>query len=172
MQRVRRMLWRRLLLPVLMLAPPSAQAQSEQFGRWQQQVQRCELEQRGAQPLRCQALQLDQRNAEVVRLILQADGATRGELLQFTLVGALAEGSEPMVCREGRCTLRQPLQVQLVSLSLARFDQRGLAKTLPSTWPVQGQCRIAPAALHCEASAEAAESSQAEIHWRVDAQLN
>ena len=171
MQRVRRMRWRRLLLPVLIVAPLSAQAQTELFGRWQQPVHRCELAQQGAKPLPCQAMQLDQRNAEVVRLILQANGSERGELLQFTLVGALAEGSEPMACREGRCALRQALQVQLVTLSLARFDPRGLAKTLPTTWPVQGQCRIAPDALHCEASAEAAESGANAAHWRVDAQL-
>ncbi len=46
-----------------------------------------------------------------------------------------------MGCRDGACTLKQPLELSLISLSLVRFDGRGLAQSLPSTWTVRGGCR-------------------------------
>lgn len=161
-----------LLVAWLMLATPVAQAQPEVFGRWRPQPRRCALEQQGASPLRCHGFQLDQRNAEVVRLILQADGDGRGEQVQLTLVGSLLEGSESMACRSGSCALRKPMQVQLVSLSLARFDGRGLAQTLPNTWPVQGQCRIEPAQLSCQASTRPVSRSDSTASWSVNADLD
>ncbi|MBM5807362.1 MAG: hypothetical protein FJ056_06680 [Cyanobacteria bacterium M_surface_10_m2_179] len=155
-----------------MLATSPAPAQPEVFGRWQPQPRRCALEQQGASPLSCHGFQLDQRNAEVVRLILQAEGAGRGEQVQLTLVGSLVEGSEPMRCRSGSCTLRKPMQVQLVSLSLARFDGRGLAQTLPSTWPVQGQCHVEPALLSCQASSRPLSRFESTASWSVNAELD
>jgi hypothetical protein len=161
-----------LLIPLMLLAPLRSWGQADLFGRWQMQLRRCELEEKGARPSSCHALQLDQRNAEVVRLILQADGAGRGEQVQFTLVGALVDGSEPMTCSSGSCRLRKPMELQLISLSLTRFDGRGLAQALPSTWPVQGRCRIDPAQLSCQASARPLSQGDSAHLWRVDAALN
>jgi hypothetical protein len=73
-----------------------------------------------------------------------------------------------MGCRNGACTLKQPLQLSLSTLSLARFDGRGLAQSIPETKPVRGTCRIDPAALQCEATdADQAGASP----WTIKAQL-
>lgn len=143
-------------------------AEAEAFGRWQQRPRSCTVEHGAAPVLRCQAVQLDQRSPEVLRLSVQAQGPGRGDLIQFTLVGALAQGQQPMGCRNGACSLKQPLQLSLSTLSLVRFDGRGLAQSLPETKPVQGTCRIDPAALHCEAIAPDQAGSPP---WTLKAQL-
>ena len=143
-------------------------AQAEAFGRWQQRPRSCTVEHGGAPALRCQAVQLDQRSPEVLRLSVQAQGPARGELIQLTLVGALLEGQQPMGCSNGACTLKKSLQFSLSTLSLARFDGRGLAQSIPDTRPVQGLCRIDPAALQCEAIA--ADQAGAPP-WTIKAQL-
>lgn len=126
-------------------------AQAEAFGRWQQRPSHCVVEHGSAPPIRCHGLQLDQRSAEVLRLSVQAEGVARGELVQFTLVGALVDGDAPMGCRQGACSLTRALNLSLSSISTARFDGRGLARTLPETLPVRGACRIDIALVHCEA---------------------
>ncbi len=142
--------------------------QAEAFGRWQQRPRSCTVEHGAASALRCQGVQLDQRSPEVLRLSVQSEGPARGELIQLTLVGALGEGQQPMGCRNGACTLKQPLQLSLSTLSLARFDGRGLAQSIPETKPVRGTCRIDPAALQCEATdADQAGASP----WTIKAQL-
>jgi hypothetical protein len=161
-----------LALPALCLGAQPGAAQVEPFGRWQQPLRRCALVPQGAPAQRCLAVQLDQRTAEVVRLTLQVDGPGRGQQMQLILVGALAGGSEPMACAAGGCSLRKPLQLQLISLSQARLDGRGLAQTLPHTLPVQGTCRITPADLHCEVMDRSGTSLSAAPTWRVDAQMN
>ena len=159
-----------LLAPVLPLALLDSRAQAEAFGRWQERPRRCAIEQSPAGPLPCQSIQIDQRNPQVLRLSAQARAAEPGEQIQLTLVGALDQASEPMACRSGGCALRQPMQLQLISLSLTRFDARGLALTLPSTWPVSGSCRIEPAAITCDASTDGTARVDA-IHWSLKAEL-
>ena len=160
----------RWVLPVLWLGALPVSAEETQFGRWQQSLRRCAWMLSGAPTRRCHAVQLDQRSAEVMRLTLQADGSGRGEQMQVVLVGSLVEGSEPMACRDGLCALRQPLELQLVSLSEARFDGRGLAQTLPQTWPVQGVCRISASELHCQAADRRNATAAVAPTWRVDGQ--
>lgn len=164
----RRRAW--LLAPVLPLALLASRAQAESFGRWQERPRRCAIEQSPAEPLPCQSIQIDQRNAQVMRLSARARAAEPGEQIQLTLVGALDQASEPMACRSGSCALRQSMQLQLVSLSLARFDARGLALTLPSTWPVSGSCSIEPKAIACDASADGTAWVDA-IRWSLEAEL-
>jgi hypothetical protein len=154
----------------LVLGPGGDHVQAETFGRWQQSSRRCEVEQPAGPVFPCRGVQLDQRNAQVLRLSLDGEGPARGEVTQFTLVGALAEGSEPMACRNGSCRLSRPLQLQLVSLSIVRFDARGLAQTLPPTWPVQGSCRIDPAALSCTASVVGSSDGALQT-WVLEAEL-
>jgi hypothetical protein len=141
---------------------------AEAFGRWQQRPRSCAVEHGTAQALRCQGVQLDQRSPEVLRLSVQAQGPAGGELIQLTLVGALLEGQQPMGCRNGACTLKQPLQFSLSTLSLARFDGRGLAQSIPDTRPVQGTCRVDPAALQCEATGT---DEAGAPPWTIKAQL-
>jgi hypothetical protein len=145
-------------------------AAADAFGRWRYRPNSCVVQPGGAPRLRCQELQLDQRSPEVLRLSVQAEAKEPGILIRLTLVGALAEGSEPMGCRNGNCSLQRPLRFNLVSLSLARFDARGLAQTLPSTWSVRGGCRINISDLRCEA-VNSDLAAFGEPPWLIQAQL-
>lgn len=146
-----------LLDPWRLAAAPEPQ----RFGRWQERPSRCSIELAGEPPLLCRAVQLDQRTASVLRLSLLAAAPQRQEQ-QLTLVGELLPESEPMACRDGRCQLRQPLQLQLRTISLTHFDGRGLAQGLPRTWVGQGSCRLAVDAISCEAR------DNADQQWTVE----
>lgn len=156
-----------LLLAALALPVPAGRARTadQLFGRWQDQPTHCSLQRQGTSPQTCRELQLDQRDQAVLRLTLWSPGSQRGFLQQFTLVGELMPGSEPMRCRDGDCQLAQPLQLALSGLSLAEFNGRGLVQGLPQTWPVQGLCRLTPALITCDASGRGGQS------WSVKAEL-
>jgi hypothetical protein len=157
-------------IAALMGAPLPPGVSAEAFGRWQQRPASCVVEQGLAPRLRCHALQLDQRSPQVLRLSVQAEGPERGEVVQLTLVGSLAEGSAPMGCRNGACSLKQPLELSLISLSLVRFNGRGLAQSVPSTWSVRGSCQIDRTALRCEAvNSDLAEAGAPP--WTIEAEL-
>ncbi len=145
-------------------------AEEEAFGRWRYRPNSCVVEHGAAPRLRCQELQLDQRSSDVLRLSLQADAKEPGASIRLTLVGALVEGSEPMGCRNGSCSLKRPLSFRLVSLSLARFDGRGLVQSLPRTWSVRGGCQIDPSDLRCEAL-NSDLAALGEPPWIIQAQL-
>ena len=81
---------------------------------------------------------------------------------QLSFVGQLQPGSEPMGCRQGVCKLSKPLTLLLSSVSQAAFDDRGLARGVPSGWPVTGQCRLQPERISCEARAQSGEIWMAE----------
>ena len=136
--------------------PTSLRAQGfgDSFGRWQQQPRSCQVAFKVGSKASCRSVQLDQRNPLVLRLSLLAPGPLPGGLQQLTLAGQLQEGSQPMRCRQGVCSLRGPLLLQLASVSETQFDGRGLAQGVPRITAVQGQCRIDPAAIRCEASTE------------------
>jgi len=145
-----------LLLVAVALIPSAGRAQGfgDSFGRWQQQPRSCQLGFPLGGKANCRSVQLDQRNPLVLRLSLLAPGPLRGGLQQLTLAGQLQEGSEPMPCRQGMCELRAPLRLQLASVSETQFDGRGLALGVPQITPVQGQCRIDPNSIRCEARSE------------------
>ena len=145
------------------VARPVAQS----FGRWQQRPRSCSILLPELKALGCRAVQLDQRNPEVLRLSLLVDGPGRAEQQLLTLVGQSGAVGEPMACRDGLCRLERLLVLQLSSASLARFDGRGLAQTLPHTWAIAGECRLEPARLSC-AGAGAGGSDDT---WSLDAQL-
>jgi len=145
-------------------------AAEDVFGRWRTRPNSCVVEHGAAPKLRCQDVQLDQRSPQVVRLSVQAETKEPGVLLRLTLVGALTEGSKPMVCRNGSCSLKRDLSFSLVSFSLARFDGRGLVQGLPRTWSAQGSCQIDPSELRCEAL-NVALAAAGEPPWRISAQL-
>jgi hypothetical protein len=159
-----------LAVAALLASPAGPAPAADAFGRWRTRPNSCVVEHGAAPRLRCQELQLDQRSPEVLRLSVQAEANEPGVLIRLTLVGALAEGSEPMACRNGSCSLKRGLSISLVSFSLARFDGRGLVQGLPRTWSAQGSCQIDPSELRCEvlnvALAEAGEPP-----WTISAQL-
>ena len=138
-----------------------AQGMAEGFGRWQQQPRSCQLVFPVGPKASCRIAQLDQRSALVLRLSLLAPGPLKGGLQQLTLAGQLQEDSQPMRCRQGVCELQGPLLLHLASVSETQFDGRGLAQGVPRISAVQGQCRIDPVAIRCDASGERA------LRWAV-----
>ena len=156
-----------LFLVAAAFTPAALRAQGfgDSFGRWQQQPRSCQLGFPVGGKANCRSVQLDQRNPLVLRLSLLAPGPLRGGLQQLTLAGQLQEGSEPMPCRQGVCELRAPLRLQLASVSETQFDGRGLAQGVPQITPVQGQCRIDPSTIRCEARSERAS------RWTVNLSL-
>jgi hypothetical protein len=105
---------------------------------------------------------LDQRTEGVMRLLLLASASPPVAYNQLAFVGQLQPGSAPMVCRQGVCRLSRPIMFSLSSVSQAEFDGRGLARGLPSAWPVNGECQLRPERIRCEARALSGERWTAE----------
>ena len=158
-------------LAVLLISAYPIAGHAEAFGRWQQRPKSCVVHQGTSSKFRCDGVQLDQRSPEIVRLSVQADGVVRNEWIQITLVGALPEGQKPMACRNGACTLSQPLLLNLSTFSLARFNERGLAQTLPEARSVQGTCRINPVALQCQLVGADQAGTGSTVQWTIQADL-
>jgi len=153
------------LLVLQALQPPArslGQERSEELGRWGDRPAHCLRSWAGAPPGRCSAVVLDQRTAGVMRLLLVAPATAPVAYTQLGFVGQLQPGSEPMACRQGVCRLSKPLALTLSSVSQAEFDGRGLARGLPSAWPVNGQCLVRPERIRCEARALSGELWSAE----------
>lgn len=166
------MLFRCVALPLLVLLaqvmPASAQGRPEQLGRWGERPSRCLRSWAGAKPGSCVSVMLDQRSAGVMRVVLMAPAEPPLAFNQLSFVGQLQQGSQPMSCRQGGCSLSQPIVLSLSSVSQAEFDPRGLARSLPSAWPVTGQCQLRPERISCEAKALSGEfwTAEAQSHDR------
>jgi hypothetical protein len=151
-----------LALLGLLAAGVAAPAWSESLGRWSERPAQCRRSWVDAQPGPCASVVLDQRTAGVMRVLLLAPAAAPVAYNQLAFVGQLPPGSEPMACRNGTCTLNQPIALALSSVSQGEFDGRGLARGLPHAWPVEGQCQLRPERITCEARALSGERWQAE----------
>lgn len=152
-----------LLLPALPAPAWSlGQERAEELGRWGDRPAQCLRSWAGERPGPCSAVVLDQRTAGVMRLLLLAPAPAPVAYTQLGFVGQLQPGSEPMACRQGVCRLSQPMALTLSSVSQAEFDGRGLARGLPSAWPVNGQCLLRPGRIRCEARALSGEIWTAE----------
>mgnify|MGYP006275808385 CR=1 FL=1 len=108
---------------------------------------------------------MDQRSAGVIRVSWPGRGAA-GQASVLTFVGTLTSASQPMACRQAICSLRQPIDLTLSTVSQSLFDGRGVASGLPSAWPVNGRCRLEATRIRCEAKALSGET------WTANAALN
>jgi hypothetical protein len=150
------------LLVVLAPACSLGQERPEALGRWGDRPAHCLRSWAGGRPGPCSSVVLDQRTAGVMRLLLVAPAPAPVAYTQLSFVGQLQPGSEPMACRQGVCRLNRPMALTLSSVSQAEFDGRGLARGLPSAWPVNGQCQVRPERIRCEAQALSGETWTAE----------
>jgi len=152
-------------LVLLVLQVPAVGAgteRPEELGRWGDSPAHCLRSWTGERPGSCNAVVLDQRTAGVMRLLLVAPASAPVAYTQLGFVGQLQPGSDPMACRQGVCRLSKPMALSLSSVSQAEFDGRGLARGLPSAWPVTGQCLLRPERIRCEARALSGEIWTAE----------
>jgi hypothetical protein len=150
------------LLMALRPARAEVPARLEELGRWGDRPAHCLRSWAGERPGPCASVVLDQRTAGVMRVLLLAPAPPPLAYTQLSFVGQLQPGTEPMPCRQGACQLSRPMALTLSSVSQAEFDGRGLARGLPSAWPVNGVCQLRPERISCEARALSGEVWSAE----------
>ncbi len=136
------------------------------FGRFSETLVRCSLTtpSTGGDFRSCGRLLIDQAQDRVLSIrfsVLPGGGHSGGEELVFA--GILSSTSAPMACRnDGRCQPRFPVELRVNAIASGRFNQLGLAATLPRTLLARGQCHIEAAGARCEATAQDGERWLAE----------
>jgi hypothetical protein len=56
-----------------------------------------------------------------------------------------------MQCKNTRCQLNEPIELELSSISEVLFDRNGVAEEMPKAWPVIGSCKIDNKSISCKA---------------------
>lgn len=156
------------LLPLAMAprSPALPSDAADPFGRWQPSAGVCRFSVGATEEEACTAVRVDQRSAGVYRVSWGGAADREGLVRVLTFVGTRASGTEPMVCRQALCELRQPIALDLSTVSQTAFDARGLASSLPSAWPVSGSCQLEPARIRCQANALSGEAWDATASLR------
>jgi hypothetical protein len=145
----------------------------DDFGRWEQQLQSCQLDQSGGDgeasgigPQRCQTLRLNQQVEGLisVRFIGGSEGQ-RYSSRQMLFAGILAAGSRAMECQQGRCSPTWPIELDVNAVASMGFDDRGLALGVPRAQLARGRCRISPEQVSCSARGTRREQWSAEARF-------
>jgi hypothetical protein len=138
------------------------------FGRWQSRANQCSF-QRGpsGQARRCQVVRLEQNLEGLLSVRFLADDADpQGGMEQLLFAGVLDSGQRPMACQQdGRCTPRWPTRMVVATVAATRFDDRGLATTVPHTLLARGRCEARRTQVHCHAENDTGE------RWSAKAKL-
>lgn len=157
----------------LPLLPSGAQQREpapgeEDFGRWEQSASRCRIvmpDLAAPSPARegtCRGLRLDQQMAGLlgVRFLASTsrDGAPPGQLV---FAGVLRRTSQPMACRDGRCTPRWPMVLQVSAVASNAFSALGL----PTAQVALGECRLELHRATCQARDREGRQWQAQMQW-------
>ena len=98
----------------------------------------------------CGRVVIDQMDREYLSVSFYARGPVHGSSNKLTFGGT---SNRSMKCKNTNCSISGPIKVELSSASEVDFDANGVAKTLPSAWPVIGECSIDSRAVNCEAKA-------------------
>ena len=98
----------------------------------------------------CARVVIDQMDREYLSVSFYARGPVRGSSNKLTFGGTTNRGME---CKNTNCRISGPIKLELSSASEVDFDANGVAKTLPSAWPVIGECSINSNGVNCEAKA-------------------
>lgn len=144
------------------------------FGRWQSRANPCSFTNSlarpippGHEPRRCQLVRLEQNLEGLLSVRFMADGSDlQLGAEQLLFAGVLENGQQPMRCRpDGRCTPHWPTRVAVATVAVARFDERGLATTVPQTLLARGHCELMRAEVRCQAKNDEGErwSGQARL---------
>lgn len=152
-----------LLAALAPLGPSFAADEADSFGRWQWDSRNCERNLEGSEPSRCARVQVDQAIEGMLTIRFIANGPKRDGSNLLVFVGVLPAGQESMRCRQGKCEPVAPVRTEVSTVSESSFDGRGLAEGLPKAWPADGNCRVEPNEVICEAKALSGE------RWRAQA---
>ena len=152
-----------LLVSVVSLPGSASRAQSEleSMGRLELGTDSCDRNlviNKTTGP--CARVVIDQMDREYLSVSFYGRGPVRGSSNKLTFGGTTSRG---MVCKRTSCSISGPISLELSSASEVDFDANGVAKTLPSAWPVIGTCSIDSKAVRCEAKALMGET------WTVNA---
>jgi hypothetical protein len=110
----------------------------------------------------CARVVIDQLDREYLSVSFYGRGPVRGSSNKLTFGGTASRG---MACKRTSCSISGPINLELSSASEVDFDANGVAKTLPSAWPVIGTCSIDRRAVRCQAKALMGET------WTANASL-
>jgi hypothetical protein len=144
------------------------------FGRWQSRANPCSFANSLARPTspdreprRCQLVRLEQNLEGLLSVRFLADGSDpQLGAEQLLFAGVLENGQQPMRCRpDGRCTPHWPTRVVVATVAVARFDERGLATTVPQTLLARGHCELMRGEVRCQAESDEGE------RWSAQARL-
>ena len=96
----------------------------------------------------CSRLVLDQLQKDVISLRFIARGKQIDTSDQLTFAGT-SQGS--LQCKNTRCALNGPLELELSSLSEVAYNRNGVAEEMPKAWPVLGSCKLEAKSVSCKA---------------------
>ena len=164
-----------ILSPILILSAAAlvitqptngiAETQNIDFGRYSEQLIRCQVRASGiGKPLRiCEQLRIQQHLDGLISVRFSLGDTGRYGNEDMVFAGVVRKGSQSMVCSsDGRCKPRLPLILEVNAISTAIFDDNGRALTLPLGLVARGSCRIEPLRAQCHATALDGAS------WRAD----
>lgn len=167
----------RALVLLLVLTPPVIRAEGRpgmglhDFGRWERSTLRClirslEEPNSGEQESSCHSLRLDQQMAGLLSIRLLPElrsGRAAGSQLVFA--GVLAQGSQPLQCREGRCELQGEMVLRVSAVASGAMGGAGQPLRLPQTHLAQGSCRLELQQGYCQARDREGRRWSAQLRW-------
>ena len=150
----------RLLLCSLLLGwtacvqPFAAKAERTQpdtdYGSFTTSTRQCNLVQNGS-TRRCAAVQLTQRGSAGLRIRFVASSDQPGGSHWVTFIARHRSGVRALSCNNGSCEREeQNWTAEVISASIARFDDRGVPLGLPDTSAMDGECRIESRLIQCD----------------------
>jgi hypothetical protein len=154
------MLWAsRAILATLLLSwavlprPLSALAErgkpDADFGSITTTTRQCSLARNGSEQ-GCTTVQLTQRGNAGLRIRFIGSGAQPGSSKWITFIARHRQGIRALSCNKGSCEQAvQHWSADVISASIANFDDRGLPVGLPNTSPMDGECQIERQRIQC-----------------------
>lgn len=121
----------------------------DDFGRWRGWLQDCRIQIDGQNDWSCQQLVVIQTSDQVLSLRFLKNREERHGNQQLQLIGTVPAG-EGLECSPNGCGLTPKLQLTVTGLATMQFDERGLARTMPTGAVARGQCQWRQRQLRCQ----------------------
>ena len=120
------------------------------FGSITSTARQCSLARNGS-TRRCTAVELSQRGNAGLRIRFMGAGEQPGSSDWITFIARNRRGIRALSCSNGTCEQAvQAWSAEVISVSIARFDGRGLPISLPDTRSMDGECRIEKSMIQCD----------------------
>ena len=119
------------------------------FGSITTTARQCRLARNGSEQA-CTTVQLTQRGHAGLRIRFIGSGAQPGSSEWVTFIARHRRGIRALSCSQGSCDqAMQHWSADVISASIAHFDDRGVPMGLPDTSPMDGECQIEPKKIQC-----------------------